>query len=86
VTSNVSDFVTESFGDLAAHPHRGAGRLPTTGFEARHVKKGQRMTRLPSPDARQYGKVFDEMAADYDRIRPMYPANSLIKLVNAATY
>jgi ubiquinone/menaquinone biosynthesis C-methylase UbiE len=31
------------------------------------------MTRLPTSGARQYGKVFDEVAAEYDRIRPMYP-------------
>jgi SAM-dependent methyltransferase len=31
------------------------------------------MTRLPAPNAREYGKVFDEMAAEYDRNRPMYP-------------
>ena len=31
------------------------------------------MTQLPTPGARQYGKVFDEIAAEYDRNRPMYP-------------
>jgi ubiquinone/menaquinone biosynthesis C-methylase UbiE len=31
------------------------------------------MTRLPAPNARHYGKVFDEIAAEYDRIRPAYP-------------
>ena len=31
------------------------------------------MTRPPAPDAREYGKVFDEIAAEYDRIRPVYP-------------
>jgi len=31
------------------------------------------MTRLPAPGARHYGKVFDEIAAEYDRNRPMYP-------------
>jgi SAM-dependent methyltransferase len=31
------------------------------------------MTRPPAPSARQYGKVFDEIAAEYDRNRPMYP-------------
>jgi 16S rRNA A1518/A1519 N6-dimethyltransferase RsmA/KsgA/DIM1 with predicted DNA glycosylase/AP lyase activity len=31
------------------------------------------MTRLPAPGERQYGKVFDEIAAEYDRNRPMYP-------------
>lgn len=31
------------------------------------------MRRSPAPAGRQYGKVFDEIAADYDRNRPMYP-------------
>ena len=31
------------------------------------------MTRLPTPSARHYGRVFDEVAAEYDRNRPMYP-------------
>ena len=31
------------------------------------------MTRLPESTARRYGKVFDEMAAEYDRRRPAYP-------------
>ena len=31
------------------------------------------MTRLPEPAARSYGKVFDEIAAEYDRRRPAYP-------------
>jgi ubiquinone/menaquinone biosynthesis C-methylase UbiE len=31
------------------------------------------MTRLPAPDARHCGKVFDEIAAEYDRNRPRYP-------------
>ena len=31
------------------------------------------MTLLPEPDARRYGKVFDEIAAEYDRRRPAYP-------------
>ena len=31
------------------------------------------MTRLPEPVARSYGKVFDEIAAEYDRRRPAYP-------------
>ena len=30
------------------------------------------MTPLPKPSARHYGKVFDEVAAEYDRNRPMY--------------
>jgi ubiquinone/menaquinone biosynthesis C-methylase UbiE len=32
------------------------------------------MTRLPGSAARRYGKVFDEIAAEYDRRRPAYPA------------
>ncbi len=31
------------------------------------------MTRLPESGARSYGKVFDEVAAEYDRHRPAYP-------------
>lgn len=31
------------------------------------------LTRVPEPAARSYGKVFDEIAAEYDRTRPAYP-------------
>jgi SAM-dependent methyltransferase len=31
------------------------------------------MTRLPGSTARLYGKVFDEIAGEYDRHRPTYP-------------
>src|SRR5215468_3699061 len=31
------------------------------------------MTQLPESTARRYGKVFDEIAAEYDRHRPTYP-------------
>jgi SAM-dependent methyltransferase len=31
------------------------------------------MTRRPESSARHYGKVFDEIAAEYDRRRPAYP-------------
>ena len=31
------------------------------------------MTPLPGSTARRYGKVFDEIAAEYDRRRPTYP-------------
>ena len=31
------------------------------------------MTRLPESTARRYGKVFDGIAAEYDRRRPTYP-------------
>jgi ubiquinone/menaquinone biosynthesis C-methylase UbiE len=33
------------------------------------------MPRLPDAPARRYGKVFDEIAAEYDRHRPAYPDN-----------
>jgi ubiquinone/menaquinone biosynthesis C-methylase UbiE len=33
----------------------------------------QSMTRRPESTARRYGKVFDEIAAEYDRRRPTYP-------------
>jgi ubiquinone/menaquinone biosynthesis C-methylase UbiE len=31
------------------------------------------MTSLPGAEARRYGTVFDEVADEYDRTRPMYP-------------
>ena len=31
------------------------------------------MARLPGSTARRYGKVFDQIAAEYDRHRPAYP-------------
>jgi SAM-dependent methyltransferase len=31
------------------------------------------MTQPPTRSPRQYGRVFDEMAAEYDRVRPAYP-------------
>ena len=31
------------------------------------------MTQIPEPTARRYGKIFDEIAAEYDRRRPTYP-------------
>ncbi|SRR6266705_936579 len=31
------------------------------------------MTPLPESAARRYGRVFDEIAAEYDRHRPAYP-------------
>jgi ubiquinone/menaquinone biosynthesis C-methylase UbiE len=34
---------------------------------------GQWMTRRPECTARRYGKVFDQIAAEYDRYRPAYP-------------
>jgi ubiquinone/menaquinone biosynthesis C-methylase UbiE len=31
------------------------------------------LTRLPESTPRRYGKIFDEVAAEYDRYRPTYP-------------
>jgi len=42
------------------------------------------MTRPPVPDAREYGKVFDEIAAEYDRIRPVYPDELVDKACQVA--
>jgi hypothetical protein len=36
------------------------------------------MTRLPESTARRYGKVFDEIATEYDRHRPAYPFGAVI--------
>ena len=42
------------------------------------------MTRLPESTARRYGKVFDEMAAEYDRHRPAYPDELVDQACQAA--
>jgi len=42
------------------------------------------MTRLPGSTARRYGKVFDEIAADYDRHRPAYPDELVDQACRAA--
>jgi ubiquinone/menaquinone biosynthesis C-methylase UbiE len=42
------------------------------------------MTRLPEPVARSYGKVFDEIAAEYDRRRPAYPDELIDQACQAA--
>jgi len=42
------------------------------------------MTRLPGSTARRYGKVFDEMAAEYDRHRPAYPDELLDRACQVA--
>ncbi len=42
------------------------------------------MTRLPEPTARRYGKVFDEIAAEYDRRRPTYPGELLTQACQVA--
>jgi ubiquinone/menaquinone biosynthesis C-methylase UbiE len=44
----------------------------------------QWMTRLPESTARSYGKVFDEMAAEYDRHRPAYPDELVDQACQAA--
>ena len=42
------------------------------------------MTQIPEPTARRYGKVFDEIAAEYDRCRPTYPdeLNALVRTMS----
>ena len=42
------------------------------------------MTPLPEPAARRYGKVFDEVAAEYDRHRPAYPDELIDQACRAA--
>jgi ubiquinone/menaquinone biosynthesis C-methylase UbiE len=42
------------------------------------------MTRLPESTARRYGKVFDEIAAEYDRHRPTYPDELIDQACRAA--
>jgi ubiquinone/menaquinone biosynthesis C-methylase UbiE len=42
------------------------------------------MTRLPESTARRYGKVFDEIAAEYDRHRPTYPDELIDQACQAA--
>jgi ubiquinone/menaquinone biosynthesis C-methylase UbiE len=42
------------------------------------------MARLPESDARRYGKVFDEIAAEYDRHRPAYPGELVDQACQAA--
>jgi ubiquinone/menaquinone biosynthesis C-methylase UbiE len=42
------------------------------------------MTRLPASTARRYGKVFDEIAAEYDRHRPTYPDELIDQACQAA--
>jgi ubiquinone/menaquinone biosynthesis C-methylase UbiE len=42
------------------------------------------MTRLPAATAYRYGKVFDEIAADYDRHRPAYPDELLDQACHVA--
>jgi SAM-dependent methyltransferase len=42
------------------------------------------MTRRPESTARRYGKVFDEIAAEYDRRRPTYPDDLVDQACQAA--
>jgi ubiquinone/menaquinone biosynthesis C-methylase UbiE len=42
------------------------------------------MSRLPESAARRYGKVFDDIAADYDRHRPAYPDELVDQACQAA--
>jgi ubiquinone/menaquinone biosynthesis C-methylase UbiE len=42
------------------------------------------MTRPPESTARRYGKVFDEIAAEYDRHRPAYPDELIDQACQAA--
>jgi SAM-dependent methyltransferase len=42
------------------------------------------MTRQPGPAARRFGKVFDEVAAEYDRHRPAYPGELIDRACQAA--
>jgi ubiquinone/menaquinone biosynthesis C-methylase UbiE len=49
------------------------GREHDVAIAVTSMNGGQLMTRLPESTARRYGKVFDEIAAEYDRHRPAYP-------------
>jgi SAM-dependent methyltransferase len=42
------------------------------------------MTRLPASSARRYGTVFDEIATEYDRHRPVYPDELVDQACRAA--
>ena len=42
------------------------------------------MSRRPESTARRYGKVFDEIAAEYDRHRPAYPDNLIDRACQVA--
>src|SRR6266700_7109708 len=47
--------------------------MATSGKPITSMNGGQWMSRGPESTARGYGKVFDEIAAEYDRHRPAYP-------------
>jgi hypothetical protein len=49
------------------------GRSHDVATTVTSMNGDQLMTRLPESTARRYGKVFDEIAAEYDRRRPTYP-------------
>jgi ubiquinone/menaquinone biosynthesis C-methylase UbiE len=48
-------------------------KAPTGALSELGMNGGRWMTRRPESTARRYGKVFDELAAEYDRQRPTYP-------------
>src|SRR5208282_4518702 len=54
-------------------PHVTRWPWPRRAVTVTSMNGGQWMTRLSESTARRYGKVFDEMAAEYDRHRPTYP-------------
>ena len=47
--------------------------MAASGRQITSMNGGQWVSRGPESTARGYGKVFDEIAADYDRHRPAYP-------------
>jgi len=47
-------------------------------------RRGYQVTGLPESAARSYGKVFDEIAAEYDRRRPAYPDELVDQACRAA--
>ena len=47
--------------------------MATSGGQVTSMNGGQWVSRGPESTARGYGKVFDEIAAEYDRHRPAYP-------------
>src|SRR5437667_2508548 len=68
----------DSSGSARRHRHHSGSASGTWPWPRRAVtvtsmNGGQWMTRPPESTARRYGKVFDEIAAEYDRHRPVYP-------------
>src|SRR6185437_6111975 len=66
-------------GSAASRWRQRLGRLvmATSGCPGHEHARRPLMSRRPESTARRYGKVFDEIAAEYDRHRPAYP-DSLI--------